>query len=316
MKKAIGGYFELELNRGREFHTNALCLNTGRNCLEYILRARGYKKVYLPCYICDTVIEPISRLNLRYELYAIDKSLTPIFDKGLEKDEALLYVNYFGIKGGAVKALLARFQNLIIDNTQAFFDRPVKGVDAFYSARKFFGVPDGAYLYTDARLDCGIEQDLSYKRMDHLVLRIDKSAEDGYRAFVKNDDSLTGRPMKTMSKLTHALLCNIDYKKARAQRRENFFILHERLKHRNELKIKAAGLSSPLAYPLLCPDGYKIKSELIGKRIFVPTYWKEVMKRAAEGSCEAYLTRNLVPLPIDHRYGGKDMRHIILSIER
>ena len=45
---AIGGYFSLELPQREEYHKHAIRLNTGRNCLEYILRAREYKKAYLP----------------------------------------------------------------------------------------------------------------------------------------------------------------------------------------------------------------------------------------------------------------------------
>ena len=39
MKKAIGGYFELELNDyGTIFHDNAIALNSARHAFEYILR--------------------------------------------------------------------------------------------------------------------------------------------------------------------------------------------------------------------------------------------------------------------------------------
>jgi hypothetical protein len=65
--EAIGGYFSLELPLREEYHKDAIRLNTGRNCLEYLLRARGYKKVYLPYYICDSVLEPIKRQNVEYE---------------------------------------------------------------------------------------------------------------------------------------------------------------------------------------------------------------------------------------------------------
>ena len=44
----IGGYFELELPCFPEYHAKAIALNSGRFCLEYILRCRKYKKVYVP----------------------------------------------------------------------------------------------------------------------------------------------------------------------------------------------------------------------------------------------------------------------------
>ena len=48
--KAIGGYFELELPNGKStfFGENYIELNSARNCLEYILRAKKYTKIHLP----------------------------------------------------------------------------------------------------------------------------------------------------------------------------------------------------------------------------------------------------------------------------
>ena len=37
----IGGYFELELPHFPEIHSEAIALNSGRFCLEYILRCRN-----------------------------------------------------------------------------------------------------------------------------------------------------------------------------------------------------------------------------------------------------------------------------------
>lgn len=42
--KEIGGFFELELPQKEEYHSKAIRLNTGRNCLEYILKSNNYKK--------------------------------------------------------------------------------------------------------------------------------------------------------------------------------------------------------------------------------------------------------------------------------
>jgi len=40
--EAIGGYFGLELNKGKELHKGAIKLNTGRNALKYIFLAYNY----------------------------------------------------------------------------------------------------------------------------------------------------------------------------------------------------------------------------------------------------------------------------------
>ena len=163
---SIGGYFELELPQKAEYHKSALALNTGRNCLEYILRARGYKKVYLPYYSCEVLLEPFNKLDVEYCFYHINGSLELEQLVTLQDGEALLYINYFGLKQDYVASLSATYgKQLIVDNTQAFYAKPIKGIDTFYSCRKFFGVADGAYLYCSQSLDIELEQDQSWERM-------------------------------------------------------------------------------------------------------------------------------------------------------
>lgn len=92
-KKPIGGYFELELPCKAEYYTNAVRLNTGRNCLEYILRLRQYKKVYIPYYTCEVVLEPFHKLNIEYEFYHINEKLELADSIQLKEKEAILYTN-------------------------------------------------------------------------------------------------------------------------------------------------------------------------------------------------------------------------------
>ncbi|MDR3610683.1 MAG: hypothetical protein P4L27_08980 [Ignavibacteriaceae bacterium] len=315
MNKVIGGFFDLELNKGTELYLGSIRLNTGRNCLEYILRAENYQKIYLPRYICDAVLEPISRLNINYEYYNLDEELNPVINNAVVKNETLLCVNYFGVKNKTIESISASIKNLIVDNTQALFSKPIKGIDTFYSVRKFFGVPDGAYLFSNEKLKDKIEQDFSWPRMVHLLLRIDKSAEDGYPAFVINEEFLENQPIKIMSKLTQALLQNIDYEKAKVRRHENFLYLHEKLHKLNDLKIDDNDVDAPMAYPLLFPKGKEIRENLIKRKIFVATYWENMKNIFDENSFEAYLSNNLLPLPIDQRYNIDDMNVILNQIK-
>ena len=164
--KEIGGYIELEFKEGQPFHSSAIALNTTRNCFEYVLRAKKIKKILIPHFTCDVMLEPINKLGVIFQYYHIDSNLEPIITNETSQNNALLYTNYFGIKQNVIKKLHKKFGNLIIDNSQAFYHFPVKNVDTFYSARKFFGVPDGAYLYTDKFIPGNnIEQDFSFNRI-------------------------------------------------------------------------------------------------------------------------------------------------------
>ena len=109
MKDAIGGYFSLELPLREEYHKGALRLNTGRNCLEYILRSRKYKKVYIPYYTCEVILEPFKKTGTEYEYYHINSELELLNDISLGKDVALLYTNYYGLKQAYVEHLANRY---------------------------------------------------------------------------------------------------------------------------------------------------------------------------------------------------------------
>jgi hypothetical protein len=202
-------------------------------------------------------------------------------------------------------------RNLIIDNSQAFFSKPMTGVDTFYSPRKFFGVPDGGYLYTDTKLDIKIEQDFSWNRMDHLTIRIDRSAEEGYSYFLRSNQEMINQPIKVMSKLTLALLSSISYMAAQKIRYQNFLCLHEKLNSNNLLDIETLDLKAPMIYPFLCDDGERLKKKLISNKIFVATYWKNNIIKVGNNSNEAYIISNLVPLPIDQRLGKNEINMML-----
>jgi len=232
----IGGYFKLELRKGEHYHKDAVCLNTARNCFEYILHARGYKKVYMPYYTCEVMLEPLTKYHVEFEYYHINEEFEPADNIQLNDNEAFLYTNYYGLKQNCVERLASLYGNkLIVDNAQAFYAKPIDGIDTFYSARKFFGVADGAYLYTDCKLDVEFEQDQSYDRMSHLLKRADVGAEFGFHDFRVNDDSLIGNPIRRMSNLTEKILCSIDYGYCRKKRIENYKYLDEHLKATNRI---------------------------------------------------------------------------------
>lgn len=312
---AIGGYFSLELSQREEYHKDTIRLNTGRNCLEYILRARGYKKVFVPYYTCEAVMEPINKLGVPYEFYNIDIHFEIRGRFTIKADEALLYTNYFGLKQHYVEQLAEKVgSRLIVDNTQAFYAKPLAGIDTFYTCRKFFGVADGAYLYTDKLLDEDFEQDESYDRMAHLLKRIDLSAEQGFADFRKVDDDLDNQPIRRMSKLTQRIMQSIDYEAAAKKRRENYLFLQEALGKENNIELPLDEDAVPMVYPFLVPIK-EIREKMIKNKIFVARYWPNVLDWTTDKDIEYLLACQLQPLPIDQRYGRNEMIEIVKHIE-
>ena len=310
----IGGYFELELRRGQEYHPYAIKLNTGISAFKYILKARGYKKVYLPYYTCASMLNSIRSMELGFEFYHINDRFEPLFDfTGIKKDEVFVYTNYFGLLDNVVLKLAGQCQNLIIDNAQSFYSKPIPDIDTFYSARKFFGVPDGAYLYTNCKTVNDLPTDLSWDRFAHLLNRIDNGPDIGYQDFKDNNKKLGDLPILGMSKLTQALLRNIDYAEIRKKRRANFLRLEKDLSKFNKIKLPIDEHMVPMVYPFLT-NHTELRQKLIADRIYVATYWPNVYEWVESKTVEFKFTGNLVPLPVDQRIEQRSLGYMIRKV--
>ncbi len=310
--REIGGYFGLEQLIKNEYYKDLIALNSARNALVYILKARKIKKLYIPYFLCESVANVLQSEGYLYEYYHIDNALLPIFDKRLDGDEYLYIVNYYGqIDKEKAIELKNRYGNIILDNVQAFFQEPIVGIDTIYSLRKFFGVPDGAYLSCDVALNEEISQDISMNRMKHILGRYEgESASLYYSDFKSNDASFKEEPLKYMSRLTHNILGAIDYERARMAREENYKHLEKELGKRNKLDFKMP--KGPYAYPFYCENGMDIKKRLAEKKIFVATLWPNVLDM--NGTLEKDFAENILPLPVDQRYSEDDMKYIVKEL--
>ena len=55
--KEIGGFLEWETYSGAEYHQEALALNSARNALRFLLRARKIRSIWLPRLLCEVIEE-------------------------------------------------------------------------------------------------------------------------------------------------------------------------------------------------------------------------------------------------------------------
>ena len=317
--KEIGGYFELELPapQGEFIHSNCVLTNSGRHALEYILTSikTPISKIWLPYYTCEVVLQPIIRLGLKYEFYHIDTKLELSEDIKLADGEYIIVNNYFGIKDKYVGELAEKYgNNCIIDNAQAWYAKEILGVSQFYSPRKFFGMPDGGVAcscFTNDEIDI---QDYSSDRCAHLLKRIDINAGEGYSDFRSNSNCIRNQNVKRMSRLSHRILASIDFDAVKSIRRSNFAILNEALRCSNMLSLpNSETYECPMVYPYLTnnPD---LRRKLISNKIFVATYWPNVLTDCNNTTIEYQLAQNILPLPIDQRYDSNDMERIVSLI--
>ena len=310
----IGGYFELELpDRGGFLHNDGVLLNSGRNALEYVLRALGeVKGLFIPYYTCDVVMEPVEKLGLPYTFYHINPKLEIEDLPSLESGEYLIYTNYFGIKDEYIRTLADKYGGqLIVDNAQAWFAEPLKGVSTIFSPRKYVGIPDGGVAYSPKQMEVSaFERDLSFERCSHLLKRIDLGSSEGYADFKMNSKQLVGQPVKRMSRLTERMLSSIDFDVVKTYRRGNFEHLHTHLKKSNLLDMPLLdSFACPMVYPYLTENA-ALRQKLIENKVFVATYWPNVKEWTTPEMLEYALMDKLIPIPVDQRYGIKEMELI------
>lgn len=317
----IGGYFSLELagQKQKFLHSEGVCVNSGRNALEYIFFSLPkIAKIYVPYLTCDVILEPILKLKIPYVFYSINDQLEISDRIILGSDEYILVTNYFGIKDQYIQALASQYADrLIVDNAQAYFCPEFTGVKTIYSPRKFVGVPDGGIAVMDDGADIQkYDMDYSYDRCSHLLKRYDLGAEAGYPDFKDNSRKLANQPIRRMSWLTQALLSSVDFDTVKERRIRNFRLLHQALKQRNLLPVPAMeDFACPMVYPFYTNDP-TLKKRLIAHRIFVATYWPNVFEWCDADSIEYQLADRIIAIPIDQRYGENEMNSIVELINK
>lgn len=312
--REFGGYIEIEHYKGNEYHTGCLALNSGRNCLRYLIRARQIRKIMLPRLQCQVIEEVCRREGVQIQWYEVKALEKPYQDEQLEEEVFLYLINYYGqLEKNYLEKLLAGHKRVIVDNAQDFFCGPIEGVDTIYTCRKFFGVPDGAYLYTDAQADFTLQADFSYDRMEFLLGRYECGAEKFYQNYRENEAWMDKQGLSAMSALTHNILRSIDYERVEQTRTSNAKRLDAGLGENNLLTVK--NMTGAYLYPYFCADGEKLRKKLIKRKIFVPVLWQNVLEDCDIDTAEYNFSKNMVPLPCDQRYTENDMDEVIAAVK-
>jgi len=314
--KTLGGYLGLELPK---FEIDAFkdfrMFNSARSAFASLVDQLAIEEVWLPRYLCDSMIQIFDRRVVELNYYDLRSDFSIEDDIILAENSVILYVNYFGVCNFQSEAVIKQYgkESVVIDNSQAWFSQPFDALATIYSPRKFFGLPDGGVLHCiDPRIQPPTRRDESSQtRMDHLISRITNTPEMAYKEYLVAEQSIAEMPVLGMSQLTERLLQSIDFQAAKNARRRNANYLHHRLGEHNQLDLNISEDTAPLCYPVLPKCKMASRTDLIRQRVFVPSYWPEVLSHVDESSFEWELVRNGLFLPCDQRYGEKDMDRLI-----
>lgn len=310
----IGGFFELESAgiNNLNIHDGATSLHTGRACIVLVILETSPQRVYLPHYSCNSLLEPFIQENINVVFYEVNEKLFPIDLPSLKEREYLIYINYFGICDEHIRNLESIYgEQLIVDDTQAFFKGKRQKLWSFTSARKHFGIPDGAYLHSPQRI-CKEHDAFEDYKTDHLLLRKNGKQREAFAEFQRYEDSLNTE-VYAISEYSKEKLASIDFKFCGQSRINNYQQLHKALGTMNTLQAPLDLYNTvPFCYPFM--PAYDLKhSELHARNIYSPVMWNDVIQRGAP-NWECNLSSGLLPLPIDHRYEAETMKIIIDAV--
>lgn len=119
--KEYGGFLPLELANGKEWHEGGIALNSARSALMAAIEHSGYRKMWIPVYMCKSIRDTLDINKIEIKFYNIDYKMEPIdFVEQGEKD-GMLICNFFGLLSEKrIHYLVSKYHNVILDNTQCF----------------------------------------------------------------------------------------------------------------------------------------------------------------------------------------------------
>lgn len=312
MDSPFGGVLPLApVGVGEMAHPNALALSTGRACLALIADVLKPAAVYVPFYTCNTVFQPFVERGILLKFYAIGDDFRPLYPPVLQPGEYFLWTDYFGLCGHITTQIIAQYgDRLIIDDTQSFFSGRHEGCWSFTSARKWFGVPDGAFLFAPVPLRTEAPR-FEGASLQHLLLsRLGRAV-----AALKNEYAYEGGLTAAIHRISAAAeirLRGIDMARMAHIRRTNFAALHGRLCRHNQLAgfLNTCGTGVPFCYPFLS-DRSLPRLSMAMRGVHLSAMWFDAAARAGEGYArERMLARSLLVLPVDPRYDAADMMRL------
>jgi len=296
---------------------------SARSALAALLRTRGVRRAWLPAYICPAVIDGLTTAGAEPCFYDVstrlDCDLAEV-ERGAEAGDAVIGVAFFGRDIGAeFLDLRQRRPDLlwIEDRAQAADPSPAGRADAaIYSPRKLVGVADGGLLFSSEAVAAPTlpAPDLWNPEDARALDPAGYAPERWYGLFRDREAAVTTAPFATSARALAALEGVAAAPMAKA-RRQNWRRLAGRLSD-YALWPDLDPDFTPLAFPILTPDAADAVRALAAERIWAPRHWP-ALRSAAERFPEAHvLSRRLVSLPCDQRYGEADMDRVADAVLR
>lgn len=315
----IGGFLPLERGNGVEpgWIQDALAFRSARSAMHAWFVAMRPARIWLPYYICADVLPAVPG-DVDIQRYALADDLGPAPGTPIGHDDVVVLVDYLGLTGHKVHGALKRLdrRRTLVDASQSLGFAPSDALHVVYSPRKFFGLPDGGLLISDARIPAPAPGDdhASLERCRHLVLRRVGRRAEGHDAFRQSEASLERPEPDGMSLLTRGLLASVDHDTVRDTRQANYERLLRRLgAPQAPFDVPGTPLL-PLVFPLACTRSDEVRLAMRERGVFVPHYWPGLAIPEFD-PWGRLMNSSVLCLPCDQRYDASHMDVLAAAVE-
>ncbi|MBS1189578.1 MAG: hypothetical protein H6R10_1370 [Rhodocyclaceae bacterium] len=328
--KSIGGFFELDIPAvENEFLAQwtsgqpAAYFTNARSALAALIDTEQPGTVWLPAFLCAALADAVPTPLRRY--YPVGASLSPDVEAltAARPGDLVIAINYFG------RAPLDAFVEFARKRTDVLFLEDCAhcimpataswGHWRLFSPRKVVGVADGGILVS-MRPDKGVPlPDETAKRPNDLwlapILRFeDETHIQGpiWHAANQAKEAAMGVSRLAMTRLSRQLLALMSPLDMANRRIANFSTLEEHIGrwllplHRRESDV-------PFAFPVRLSSDIRnvVLKRLHAEEIYAAVHWSEMPSPPESFAIEHQLSKELISIPCDHRYGNDDMLRIV-----
>lgn len=346
--KEIGSIFSLSILEKEQYSPmllageDAVYFSLCREALFAIAKKNreSERKILLPAYTCQTVIDPFLQEGWKIVYYNITNQLridtADLLSKYDDFRPNLCIAHpYYGAdlnqeELDALSDLKDDGCILIEDLTQCIFSTQRSKIFDYFtgSYRKWFPIPDGAFV---------IGKDLSVEVFEENIDFVRPMADAMYLrgTFLQTGDNnikeISRRVGKVaishisgkiephiMSGLSQLLLSRIDIETTKKKRFVNYRFLYDHLQGNSICRPVDRNMDeltcAPLFFPIYMKDRSAFQKRLAQQEIYAPVLWPVHTDALLINDRVKKIYDEILMLPIDQRYGKDDMKRIVKVI--
>jgi hypothetical protein len=315
-------------------------LFSGRDALRLLLDhgavQRGWRRLWVPDYFCQTVVAAMRHPRIDLRVYADDPLREVPEWPDARRSDAIFSVNYFGLRG-PTPAPRRDGVEVIEDHTHdpaSAWARRSTADFCVVSLRKTLPISDGASLWSprghalpppaplDRQRRAAAHTVLSAMILKAMYLAGYPVKKDLYRALAVQGERELGAPgMAEMSDLSRVLLQGLPEDRWRRARARNHGLLREGLARLGWARVLLPATAG--AVPFSCvlevdsaTRRERLRRRLIAARIYPAVLWPLEEPVVRIGAQALALSRRLLSVHCDARYGPADMRRVADLVAR